>query len=721
MKQTSIKKRKTGSRISRLLSAVLAITLLTAFSSIRSFAYIVYSDTMNRAVFTITTDSHAGGWEKAKFKVDYIDKNNKEQTKEWDITSEMEKGDKITIDLFESYSKPTKMYLYMRFGGGFTIRNQSGNITYSFQRNTLREVSYSAWSSPFSAYDKEEGYDLPKITPVELTLGNGSSREIESMATAIGEAQEDSKATVKLMSNAEIMDKSIEVPTSCDLTIDLNGYAITRKYPAKDYSKGSLFHIGEGAALTVTDSSKDRDNGAEYNGKKYKGGTLYGGNSESGGGCFYIEEGGKLTMTGGTIADCKADSQNGGAIFCEGKLSLSGASIIRCSAGYFGGAIAVTGNSDISMEKLTIDSCEATDGGAICFYKFKNVLKVTKFDNCTIKNCKAKDYGGGLNISDKTELTANSLTIKECRAKNGGGVYNESQNEVTLNKTKIEQCYADKLGGGVCYMSDTPMTLNNADISYCKSSQYGGGIYLLTSGKGESEININKSDIHNCTADKHGGGLYIYDEGFDSAKTKKTIITDTDIRGNLSDLGGGIYAESHFVYLIHSRIKNNQAKSKNGGGVYVDSMRDIEIAGVTVIRDNTANGDTNNLCLQNGSFSSAKMYSGGLEDGAYIGISTTSNGSATVSKNISQYQVSKYLHTDDYVRSFSVTNTKEVSTPLVASMLPENFSLIIIIGGVVVIAALIVFLIFRKRRKEGRKNDEAKAEQDETNTDEENK
>ena len=66
-----------------------------------------------------------------------------------------------------------------------------------------------------------------------------------------------------------------------------------------------------------------------------------------------------------------------------------------------------------------------------------------------------------------------------------------------------------------------------------------------------------------------------------------------------------------------------------------------------------------------------------------------------------------------------MTDTKEVATPLFASVISDNISLIIIIGGVIIIAGIILFLYFRKRRKEG-KNDEAKDEKTDTNADEEN-
>ena len=705
MKKASIKYHHSRSRIGAFLSLILMLTFLIAAFPLRSSAYIVYSDTMNRAVFTITTDSHAGGWEKATFKVEYVDSQNRDQAKQWDITAEMKKGDKITLDLFESFSKPKKMSLYLHFGGGFTIRKQSGKITYAFQKKTLREVEYTAWSAPFSSYDKEVSYQLPAITPVELTLSNGWSKEMESLATAIGEAGEEKKATVKLMSNAEIMDNTIEVPLACDLTIDLNGYAITRKYSSKDYAKGELFHIGRGATLTIIDSAAKRNNGISYNGNKYQGGTLYGCKSDSGGCCFYIEAGGTLSMTGGVIADCASDSNNGGAILCAGKMTLNGVRFVRCTSGYYGGAIAITETPDVSMENVNFENCEASDGGAVGVYQVGADFEIDKIKNCTFKNCKAKYDGGGLYLSVRTRFSASALTFYQCEAERGGGVYNGCKKPVTLSKSKIEQCSASKSGGGLYYYGGGAMTLNSVEVKNCKSKS-GGGMYLLTPGSG-SEIRIDHGDIHHCTADQQGGGLYIYDDGKDTDETNKTVVTDTAIHDNRAELGGGVYAESYFVYLIGDKITGNQATGKNGGGIYVDSMRDIEVAGEMVIRDNNADGRINNLCLQNGNFSSAKLYSGGLYDGSYIGISTTSNSKATVGKHLSQYQVSKYLHADESARALTMTDIEKVKTPFLASMMSEQASIAIIACGGAAIAGSVGILYVRKRRREGKQSDEA--------------
>ena len=78
-----------------------------------------------------------------------------------------------------------------------------------------------------------------------------------------------------------------------------------------------------------------------------------------------------------------------------------------------------------------------------------------------------------------------------------------------------------------------------------------------------------------------------------------------------------------------------------------------------------------------------------------------------MAKNVSQYQMSKFIKADKNGYGLSMTNTKEVETKLYASMISKNVSYIIIIGGVAVIVAAVGLLVFRKRRKEGKSNESA--------------
>ena len=294
----------------------------------------------------------------------------------------------------------------------------------------------------------------------------------------------------------------------------------------------------------------------------------------------------------------------------------------------------------------------------------------------------------------------------------------------TIGNSKFENCSAEEQGGGVGYYNAAELTLDHVEFNGCKSEDDGGAIHLITivvdgrNDYGQHDIRISNCEIHHCSAEDEGGGICVDDER-SPEMGNATMIYRSSVHDNTAKTGGGIYVVSDYVYIVGSTVTNNTATGKNGGGVYVDSMDDIDVAGVTVIRDNTADGKRNNLCLQNGTFSSAKLYSGGLEDGAYIGISSTSGSSATVAKNISLYQVNKYLRSDEAARSFSMKNTEEVSTTLYASMISQNISLVITIGGVILIAGTVVILYLRKRRKEGVK-DETKDDRTDTEADKKN-
>jgi hypothetical protein len=286
-------------------------------------------------VFEITTDSHANGWDKAEFEVDYYDKNGKEQRESWDITDEMSEGEKITLQLNKAFARPYKIHFYMEFGGGFTVRNQSGKIRYLFQNNTVMEEEYSAWSLPFSSYEEWTTYNLPEVPIISLIDdATGIEREMESLASAFSQGEGDRKQTIRLLTDVEL---TAPIDDSSDnITLDLNGFAIKRKNVGENSTlDGRMFYIEKKGKLNIIDSKSDRKNST-----KYKGGVLIDGLSENDGGGIYVEYGGTLSMTGCTISNCDT-KDNGGAIYCEGDLALDGTKINYCDAEDNGGAIAL--------------------------------------------------------------------------------------------------------------------------------------------------------------------------------------------------------------------------------------------------------------------------------------------------------------------------------------------------------------------------------------------
>ena len=124
-----------------------------------------------------------------------------------------------------------------------------------------------------------------------------------------------------------------------NLTIDLNGYVL----------KMTGIKVENGVHLTIKDSRPDaehkftpNDDGLwvldETNGTKtVKGGVIYGGSAEKGGG-VYVAGGGTFTMTGGNIVGCMATASatfhaRGGGVFVadSGTFNMSGGSITGCT------------------------------------------------------------------------------------------------------------------------------------------------------------------------------------------------------------------------------------------------------------------------------------------------------------------------------------------------------------------------------------------------------
>ena len=726
MKKTSIKNRKYGSRIMKLVSSALIPLLLLAALPVCIPAQAAQGVTYK---LEVTTESQASGWNKATLKIGYKSGGSSDNL---DIKDELSEGKKMEWTFVRSDAVPYHLQMYLDFGGGFTIRHHSGRIKLYADGEEMLNEPYSATSYPFNSSDTTLDFTVWGLAQTELVDSKGNKAVYPSFRHAWKQALGHSDLTVKLTEDTTV-NETLE--TAETINVDLNGHLLNNA------ATNSLFVIKNRGKLSMIDSDPNRDTGetfycttgmtseeeAESRTYRLKGGGIYHGGTKENGGIAKIEKGGTLSMNGCTITDCHSGEGSGGAIYCEGTLNLKDTKFIFCTAlEGNGGAVCISGKPEISLENLTFERCSAENGGAISFENVETVGKVNKFDNCTFNNCQAEDYGGAYYHIGRSVVTADGLTFSNCRAECGGGLYITSGGTqfdsvvypITIGNSKFENCSAEELGGGVSYRNAAELTLNHVEFSGCKSEDDGGAICLITivaHGRNDyamHDIRINECDIHHCTAKDEGGGICIDDERSPEVNNA-TMLYHTSVHDNTAKTGGGVYVVSNYVYLVGSTVTDNTATGKNGGGVYVDSMDDIEVAETVVIRDNTANGERNNLCLQNGMFSSAKLYCGGLYDGSYIGISSTGNGSATVAKNISQFQATKYIHADDYTRGFSMTDTKEVATPLFASMISDNISWIILIGGVIVIVAVITILYLRKRRKEGKKNDQQADEEDE--------
>ena len=209
--------------------------------------------------------------------------------------------------------------------------------------------------------------------------------------------------SLKLLNDVEY---SGSMDVAFDLVIDLNGYVL----------KMNGIKVENGGSLTIIDSDPQKehkftpnDDGLwvldETNGTKtVKGGVIYGGSAEKGGG-VYVAGGGTFTMTGGNIVGCMATASatfqaRGGGVFVadRGTFTMSGGSIAGCTTvgGYsYGGGIYNEGTVNLS-------------------------------GTAEIRDCHAKDsdgetaFGGGISDNGEAFQISGNVRITGCTASGGG-------------------------------------------------------------------------------------------------------------------------------------------------------------------------------------------------------------------------------------------------------------------------------------------------------------
>ena len=162
--------------------------------------------------------------------------------------------------------------------------------------------------------------------------------------------------TVKLGKNITTASQGgrLDINNGVTVTLDLNGHTLKRQMTAAD-DGGQVIYIADGGKLTITDSGT--------------GGKITGGWARQGGG-IYVEAGGELTISGGTITGNRSDKREGtdygygGGIENHGTLTITGGVITGNTAGQFGGGIHNEGTLNITGGSIT-DNTAGTYGGAI--------------------------------------------------------------------------------------------------------------------------------------------------------------------------------------------------------------------------------------------------------------------------------------------------------------------------------------------------------------------
>lgn len=297
------------------------------------------------------------------------------------------------------------------------------------------------------------------------------------------------------------------------------------------------------------------------------GGAVYAGNS------FMSND--SVTMTQNT-----ANSGSGGAIYAVGAVTIPGGIINSNAAKDAGGALWCAGKLSLSGEVYVTQntvSAENAKGGGIYIAGADSTLAGAIING----NEAAKGFGGGVYIASGASVIATNSTIGTSGSVNnavtGGGIYNEGT--LTVNCGSIAYNTASASGaaaGAGIYSNGTLIIKGNAVVSNNKAENgLGGGVYNAGTFTVQAEEGNSNSPSISANAAANGAGVYTAGENALFTMSAGTI------GGNIASTNGGGVYNAGTMFMYGSAVVGDSGASgaatdsaysnkanQNGGGIY---------------------------------------------------------------------------------------------------------------------------------------------------------
>ena len=294
------------------------------------------------------------------------------------------------------------------------------------------------------------------------------------------------------------------------VTLDLNGNVL------KMTGRGSVIKVESGGNLTIADSNASTPHNFYPD---YKDSAWHID-------MWKLDDSGSETVSGGVITGGSSDyaHNDGGGVLVNagGTLTMTGGSIVGCSAVGLGGGVrlaydsAIGKNSTFTMTGGSIIGCAAKNGGGV---SISPGCTFTMGPGSEIRNCNAQSGGGGVDISALWNsniigrFIMNGGTIRTCTGLYSGGVDNSGSFIMSGGtiKASISTQYASS--GGV--RNDNPFTmtggtigdptnLNDASSVYNTSSQR---VILTICDNAKIYTNVTNVGILNADGGKITGTM----------------------------------------------------------------------------------------------------------------------------------------------------------------------------------------------------------------------
>ncbi|MBR0469917.1 MAG: RICIN domain-containing protein [Clostridia bacterium] len=585
----------------------------------------------------------AEGWNSSEIPVTLVDTAGVEHTWEasrYDLDAEGEKQEH-TFDL--GAANPVAVYATPDFGGGLTFRSYGLKarmwINGSGQAIESGNIVIRSW--PFISSKWGDDY-------MHITFGDSGNSKVgfdyddkednwlksfTSCKQAWEEGKSNDEYTIRLES-AWLLDAPLTLEGNKSVRLDLNGYPIIRSMKKTD-DNGEVFKINGGATLTIVDSNPSRPGNGNF--------------------------------TGGSIQGGRSDD-TAGLIECQGTLNMTGGTLYNGGTTDKGGAIKLTGNGIANLDGTLISNCwtdkarfTQNEGGAI----YMSGSATANLKNCTVRYCRALDYGGGIYMEDSgNALNCENVNVIACKTNEnlGAGVY-QDLGETNWVGGSIKSCRAEEDDGGGFYQDEGKVYMENVRFDSNYSEDNGGAFYSNTDD----------------------GTWFI---GCDFAKNRA------------DDHGGAVYLDNNYLYLEDCTVTSNTS-GKIGGGLYIDSAGSVDVYGKVIIRNNDGTGTMDNLVLESGAF----IYDHGLFPGSEIHLRSESNGDVKIGNNLtSEWQMFQYFRPD--YGHLDLVDTETLNTELRASTFNKGKTAMVV-GIAVIIIAIAGAVCFKKKHRKEEHNETA--------------
>ncbi|MEM9773689.1 MAG: choice-of-anchor Q domain-containing protein [Chloroflexota bacterium] len=219
-----------------------------------------------------------------------------------------------------------------------------------------------------------------------------------------------------------------------------------------------------------------------------------------------------------------------------------------------GGAIDIFGGTNVILERVTVTSSQAANGGAV-----RNSGNLILRDSLLLGNVAAPRFagsfthGGGLR-NYGTALIENSVISDNEATYGGGGI--DSSGTMTLTNTTVSGNSGD-VGGGI--LNSGQLAINGSTISDNIAITEGGGIW-------------------------HSGGPYFYD--------RVLVIANSTISNNSAATAGGLSIKASLI------AANITVYGNSGGGLVAPEFLDgYESASVSIKNSIIANSISGSECI----------------------------------------------------------------------------------------------------------------------------